>query len=143
MPGERYLPECIVPTVKFDGGIMVLGCFSLFGLGRLIPVKGNLNARACNDILDDSVLPTLWGKTLSCVSMTMPPCTKRSPYRNRLLRSVWKNLTGLHGALTSTASHWNTKPGITSVPDLINALVAEWKQVPAAVFQHLVESLPL
>jgi hypothetical protein len=28
------------------------------------------------------------------------------------------------------------------VPDLTNALVAEWKQVPAAVFQHLVESLP-
>jgi hypothetical protein len=30
----------------------------------------------------------------------------------------------------------------TSVPDLTNALVAEWKQVPAAIFQHLVESLP-
>ena len=29
-----------------------------------------------------------------------------------------------------------------SVPDLINALVAEWKKVPAAMFQHLVESLP-
>ena len=29
----------------------------------------------------------------------------------------------------------------TSVPDLTNALVAEWKQVPAAMFQHLVESL--
>ena len=28
----------------------------------------------------------------------------------------------------------------TSVPDLTNAL--EWKQVPAAMFQHLVESLP-
>ena len=27
----------------------------------------------------------------------------------------------------------------TSVPNLINALVAEWKQVPAAMFQHLVE----
>ena len=30
----------------------------------------------------------------------------------------------------------------TSVPVLTNALVAEWKQVPAAMFQHLVESLP-
>ena len=30
----------------------------------------------------------------------------------------------------------------TSVPELTNALVAEWKQVPAAIFKHLVESLP-
>ena len=29
-----------------------------------------------------------------------------------------------------------------TVPDLTNALVAEWKLVPAAMFQHLVESLP-
>ena len=30
----------------------------------------------------------------------------------------------------------------TSVPNLTNALVAKWKQVPAAMFHHLVESLP-
>ena len=30
----------------------------------------------------------------------------------------------------------------TSVPNFTNALVAEWKQVPTAMFQHLVESLP-
>jgi hypothetical protein len=51
----------------------------------------------------------------------------------RSIQKSIQNLTGLHRALTSTPS---------KVPDLTNALVAEWKQVPAAMFQHLVESLP-
>ena len=44
------------------------------------------------------------------------------------------------GNVNNTA--YNDRPNRpTSVPDLTNGLVGEWKQVPAEMFQHLVESL--
>ena len=91
------------------------------------------------------------GKALSCFSMTMPPFTKRGPYRNCLLRSGWKNLLGLHRALTSTPSNtfgrnWNAdcEPCLIAKHHWPTSLmlVAEWKQIPAVMFQHLEEILP-
>ena len=61
MPGECYLCNCIVPTMKFSGGgIMVWGRFSGFWLGSLYPVKCNLNGATYQDILDNAMLLTFW-----------------------------------------------------------------------------------
>jgi hypothetical protein len=56
-------------------------------------------------------------------------------------------VAGLHRALTSTplntfGLNWNVVCEPTSASDLSHALVAEWKQVPTALYQHLMESLP-
>ena len=60
LPGERYFIDCIVPSVKFGGGgIIVRGCFSGAGLGYLVPVKKTLNASAYQQILDNFMLSTL------------------------------------------------------------------------------------
>ncbi|GIY67690.1 transposable element Tc1 transposase [Caerostris extrusa] len=61
LPGERLLPEGIVPIVKFGGGgIRVWGVSPEYGLGPFVPIHGKLNADAYCTILDDNVLPTLW-----------------------------------------------------------------------------------
>jgi hypothetical protein len=60
MPGERYLPACVMPGVKFRGGsITVWGCFSWNGLGPLIMLHRNLNAEGYKGILSHCVPSTV------------------------------------------------------------------------------------
>ena len=46
-----------IPTVKHGGGsIMLWGCFSAAGTGRLVRIKGKLNAAMYRDILEENLL---------------------------------------------------------------------------------------
>uniref|UniRef100_A0A8D0DAV2 Uncharacterized protein n=1 Tax=Sander lucioperca TaxID=283035 RepID=A0A8D0DAV2_SANLU len=52
----HHLPNTI-PTVKHGGGsIMLWGCFSAAGTGRLVAVKGKMNAAKYRDILEENTI---------------------------------------------------------------------------------------
>ena len=41
---ERYLPECMKASIKYDKKINVWGSFCWNGVGNLYRIKGNMNA---------------------------------------------------------------------------------------------------
>jgi hypothetical protein len=46
-----------IPTVKHSGGsIMLKGCFSAAGTGRLVRIKGKMNRAKYREILDENPL---------------------------------------------------------------------------------------
>ncbi|KAG2458309.1 TC1A transposase, partial [Polypterus senegalus] len=56
-PSTTHHQANTIPTVKHGGGsIMLWGCFSAAGTGRLVRIKGKMSATMYRDILDENVL---------------------------------------------------------------------------------------
>jgi transposase len=55
---ERYSPQCTVGTVKHDQKIMVWGCFTGHGVGRLYLVEGIMEQNQYIRILEQEMLPS-------------------------------------------------------------------------------------
>jgi hypothetical protein len=104
MPGEWYLPACLVPAVKFGrGGITVWGCFSWNGLGPLIILHGNINAEGYKNILTRCVLSMVEDQFDydDCLYQhDNAPCHKSRSVREWFVDNTFQKWTGQHTVLT-------------------------------------------
>uniref|UniRef100_A0AAZ3QVX6 Transposase n=1 Tax=Oncorhynchus tshawytscha TaxID=74940 RepID=A0AAZ3QVX6_ONCTS len=56
---SEYTIPGTIPTIKYGGGsIMLWGCFSAAGAGRLVRIKANMNGAKYREILDKNLHQT-------------------------------------------------------------------------------------
>ncbi|GFW84182.1 transposable element Tcb1 transposase [Trichonephila clavipes] len=157
MPGERFFSDCIVPTVKFGGGsIMVWECVSWFVLGPLVPVIGNMNSEMYVGILDNAALRTLCQYFVECPFLFQQ--VNHSIHTSRL-EQTWFDEMGVQKMgwpsqspdLNPIEHLWDelerrlrSQPNRPSLLQaLTSAVMDAWKAIPMVTYQKLVECLSI
>lgn len=156
MPGERHLPECVVPTVKFGGGsVMVWGCVSWHGLGPLVVVSGIMDTAKYLDVLDNAALPTLWqhfGNGPYQYQQDNAPChTARAATRWFEDMGVQKldwpaqspDLNPIEALWDELERRVRARPMRPKSPSqLATVLKEEWSKIPPSCYRKLIENMP-
>jgi hypothetical protein len=158
MPGEPYLPACVVPTVKFGGsGIAVWGCSTWNGLGPavLVILSGNLNTEGYKDILTRWILSTVedqFGDDSCLYQHDNAPChilvsVSEWFVDNKVPELDWPaqspDLNSIEHMWDELECQLRSRPKLpTSLSALATALQEDWAAIPPERFRHLVESLP-
>ena len=63
----EYNPKNTIPTVKHGSGNLILwGCFSAKGTGRLHRIEGRMNGAMYREILGDNLLPSVRALKMGC-----------------------------------------------------------------------------
>ncbi len=135
-PGTAHHLSNTVPTVKHGGGsIMLWGCFSAAGTGRLVAIEGKMNAAKYRDILDENLLQSaqdlrLGRRWLHNNSVTVLEWPSQSPDLNPI-EHLWRDL--------KMAVHQRLPSNLTELERICKE---EWQRIPKSRCEKLVASFP-
>ena len=153
-PGTAHHLSNTVSTVKHGGGsIMLWGCFSAAGTGRLVAIEGKMNAAKYRDILEENLFQSAhdlrlgrrftfhqdndpmhtakitkeWLRNNSVTILDLP---SQSPDLNPI-EHLWRDL--------KMAVHQHSPSNLTELERLCKK---EWQRMPKSRCEKLVASFP-
>ncbi len=150
--GEEYKEKCMVPTVKHGGGsVLMWGCMSAAGVGKLHFIDGIMNSQMYCSILKEKMLPSLraLGRRALFQHDNDPKHTSKATVgflkKNRVKVILWPSMSPdlnpiehLWGILKRQVEHHSP----SSIQSLKEVILEEWKKIDLTKCRHLVHSMP-
>ena len=151
-PGEEYKAKCVMPTVKHGvGNVMIWGCMSTAGVGELHFIEGNMNSNMYCEILQQSMIPSLWKLVCRAVFQHDNDPKHTSKTATALLKRLrvkvmdWPSMSP---DLNSIEHLWGILKRkvevrkVSNIHQLCDVVMEEWKSIPVATYEALVNSMP-
>lgn len=155
--GEAYAKDCVVPTVKFGGGsVMIWGCMASAGTGELFICEGRMNSEKYTRMLDTVLNPSFSkiypGESREQIwfQQDNAPCHTSSVSRDFLRRTEINVLDwpAQSPDLNPIEHLWSVlktnvaKHKTTSKAQLIEQIKKEWQNIDSTICKNLVDSMP-
>lgn len=151
---EEFDPKCTVPTVKHGGGsVMVWGCFTKKGVGKLCILDRTMDRFYYRQILEDNLLPSIQQLGLGSNFTFMHD---NDPKHTSALVKDWLRNNGIQVLQWPSSSPdlnpiehvWDVledrlkKHHPKNKTELALHLVEEWNKIELSVLTKLVSSVP-
>ncbi|GFT12962.1 transposable element Tcb1 transposase [Trichonephila clavipes] len=150
---EEFSAQCLKPTVKYPTKVMVWGCMSSHGVGRLHIVSGTVKAMDYIEILQNKLLPNtidLFGNQSWIFQDDNAPCHRAKVVQKWLEDHTVKrmNWSGQSPDLNPIESLWFkigyeiSKKKPSNKRELIEALIFSFNHIATKDLLKLVHSMP-
>ena len=151
-PSEEYKDKCDMTSVKHGGGnVMVWGYMTAAGVGELHFNEGNMISNMYCEILQQSMIPSLQklGRKAVFQHDNDPKHTsKTTTALQKRLRVKVMDWPSMSPDLNPIKHLWGILKQkvevckVSNISQLYNVIMEEWKSLPVAICEALVNSMP-